>query len=88
MQAQTPEVSTEKATTPSFKPGDKVTFAQVRETTRTTHINIKEATIVVLVGESAMVKYRNGQKLMIKQSLLTPAGERNALTKALLRGVL
>lgn len=38
MQVQTPEVSAEKATTPTFKSGDKGTFTQIRRGAKTGHL--------------------------------------------------
>lgn len=84
MQVQTPEVSTEQATTPTLKPGDKVTFTQVRRSAKSIRFTSKEATIIRILGKTAIVKYRNGQSVAILVSELTPAGERNALTRALL----
>lgn len=84
MQVETPEVSVEKATTRTFKPGDKVTFTQIRRGVKTIRFTSKEATVVNILGSTAIVKYRNGQELAIRVSELTPAGERNALTRALL----
>lgn len=84
MQAQTPEVSGEKATTHAFKPGDKVTFTEVRRGAKTVRFTSKDATVVRIIGSTAIVKYRNGHNVAILVSKLTPAGERNALTRALL----
>lgn len=84
MQVETLEVSSEKATTPAFKPGDKVTFTQVRRSAKSISLTSKEATIVRILGSTAIVKYRNGQSVAILVSELTPASERNALTRALL----
>lgn len=83
MQVETPEVSAEQATTPAFKPGDKVTFTQIRRGTKSIRMTAKEATVVRILGSTAIVKYRNGQNVAIPVSELTPAGERNALTRAL-----
>jgi len=68
----------------SFHVGDKVTFPVVKHGARTTRITVKEATIVQVFQSTATVKYRNGQKVQVALEDLTPAGERNALTKALL----
>ena len=84
MQVETPEVGAEKATTRSFTPGDKVTFTEVRRGAKTIRFTSKEATVVRILGNTAIVKYRNGHNVAIQVSELTPAGERNALTRALL----
>lgn len=83
MQVETPEVGAEQATTPVLKPGDKVTFTQIRRGAKTIRMTSKEATIVRILGTTAIVKYRNGQNVAIPVAELTPAGERNALTRAL-----
>ncbi|ULL06009.1 hypothetical protein JNO42_03075 [Pseudomonas putida] len=83
MQVETPEVGAEQATTPAFQPGDKVTFTQIRRGAKTIRMTAKEATIVRILGTTAIVKYRNGQNVAVPVSELTPAGERNALTRAL-----
>lgn len=84
MQVETPEVGAEKATTTTFKPGDKVTFTEVRRGSKSIRFTSKEATIVHILGSTAIVKYRNGHNVAILVSELTPADERNALTRALL----
>ncbi|WP_095159159.1 hypothetical protein [Pseudomonas sp. Irchel 3E13] len=83
MQVETPEVSGEKANTPDFKPGDKVTFVSAQSRGRNVNFSVKETTVVKVLGSTAIVRYRNGQKLAIAVSELTPASERNALTRAL-----
>ncbi len=82
MQVQ-PNSGTSKATTTTFKPGDEVTFCIVRSRKRTTRISVKEAKVVSMNGPVATVCFRNGRKMLIHQSRLTPASEKNALTKAL-----
>lgn len=84
MQVQTQEASAEKATTRAFKPGDKVTFTQVRHGAKTIRMSVKEATVVRVLGITAILKYRNGHNVAIPVPDLTPASERNALTRALL----
>ncbi len=84
MHVETPEVGIEQATTPTFKPGDKVTFTEVRRGAKSIRFTSKEATVVRVLGSTAIVRYRNGQNVAIPVSELTPAGERNALTRALL----
>ncbi|QYX51530.1 hypothetical protein K3F44_18235 [Pseudomonas sp. S07E 245] len=84
MQVETPEVGAEKATTHIFKQGDKVTFTEVRRGAKSIRFSAKEATVVRILGSTAIVKYRNGHNVAILISELTPAGERNALTRALL----
>lgn len=85
MQAQTPEVSDAKASTPALKVGDEVTFTVTRSTGRSVSISVKHATIFALIGEnSAIIKRRNGHKECVPVSILTPADQPNALTRALL----
>ncbi|WP_448680202.1 hypothetical protein [Pseudomonas nicosulfuronedens] len=85
MQAQTPEVSDAKASTPALKVGDEVTFTVTKATGRTVKISVKEATIHALLGESfAIIKRRNGHKEVQPLAILTPADQPNALTRALL----
>lgn len=85
MQAQAPEVSEAKASTPALAVGDKVTFTVTRATTRSVRISVKEATLVALIGESsAIIKRRNGHKECVPLEILTPADQPNALTRALL----
>lgn len=84
MQVETPEVGAEQATTPTFKPGDKVTFTEVRRGAKSFRFTSKEATVVRILGSTAIVKYRNGHNVAILVSKLTPANQRNALTRALL----
>lgn len=83
MQVETPEVSDAKASTPVLKPGDKATFAVVRQTGRNVRISVKEVTILEIHDHRVFAKYRNGQKTWVLLKHLTPANERNALTRAL-----
>ncbi|WBG63384.1 hypothetical protein ELR50_11095 [Pseudomonas citronellolis] len=84
MQAHQPQGGDAKATTPALKVGDKVTYTVTRATGRSVRISVKEATIVALLGESAIIKRRNGHKECVPLSILTPADQPNALTRALL----
>lgn len=85
MQAQTPEVSEAKASTPTIAVGDKVTFTVTKATGRSVRISVKEAPLIALIGESsAIIKRRNGHKECVPLSILTPADQPNALTRALL----
>lgn len=85
MQAHQPQGGDAKATTPALKVGDKVTYTVTRETGRSVRISVKEATIHALLGESfAIIKRRNGHKEVQPLSILTPADQPNALTRALL----
>ncbi len=84
MQVESPEVSNQQAITHNFKPGDKVTFTEIRRGANSVRFTSKTATVVRILGTTAIVKYRNGRSVAIQISELTPAGERNALTRALL----
>lgn len=86
MQVQTPEVSDAKASTPALKVGDKVSYVIARCTGRSVRLTAREGTVVGLDGNMAVVKSRNGRTIIQPVSKLTPAGEPNALTRALLGG--
>lgn len=83
MQVETPEVSVAKASTSALQPGDRATFAVVRQTGRNVSISVKEVTILEIHEDRAFTKYRNGQKVWVLLKHLTPADKRNALTRAL-----
>lgn len=83
MQAQTPEVSTEKATTATFKVGDPVSYVVAKQTSRSIKLSTREGTIVVIEGNTCIVESRHGRSMQ-RLSKISHKGEPNALTKALL----
>ncbi|WP_315807519.1 hypothetical protein [Pseudomonas sp. C9-3] len=83
MQANHPQGSGAKASTPTLKVGDRVSFAVVRSSSRTVRITIREACIAELAELTATVRYGNGRTDVIRLDDLTPADQPNALTRAL-----
>lgn len=86
MQVQTQEVGGEKANTPAFKPGDEVTFVIGSGTRRSMRFSVRQAKVVQLDGDHAVVQYRNHQCTRVRLTHLTLASEQNALTRALTVG--
>lgn len=66
MQVRTQEVSAEKAITPTFKLGDEVTFVVGQGTGRTTRFSVRQAKVVQLEDEHAIVQYRNHHCIRLK----------------------
>ncbi|UPF05913.1 hypothetical protein MXB02_09940 [Pseudomonas mosselii] len=85
MQSQTPEAGGAKATTPTFQPGDEVTFVISRGTRRSMRFTVRHAKVVQLEGDHAVVQYRNHQCIRVRLTHLTLASGPNALTRALVR---
>lgn len=85
MQAQTPEVSSEKANTAAFKVGDPVSYVVSKQRGRSVQFTAREGTIVVIEGHTCIVESRHGRSMQLL-SKISHRGEPNALTKALLGG--
>lgn len=83
MQANHPQGSGAKASTPSYKVGDRISFPVIRGGARTIRITIREACIAELRERSAVIRYGNGRTDVIRLEDLTPAGQPNALTRTL-----
>ncbi|SFC76717.1 hypothetical protein SAMN05216577_11093 [Pseudomonas citronellolis] len=84
MQAHQPQGGGAKASTPDYKVGDRVSFPVIRRAGSGFRISIREACIAELGGLTATVRYGNGRTDIIRLDDLTPAGQPNALTRALL----
>ena len=84
MQEHQPTSGAVEASTNSFKVGDAVTFTVVTRKGNNIRMSVKEATIFELREHRAIVKYRNGRKASVRLEHLTPAGQPNALTRALM----
>lgn len=84
MQAQTPEVSGEKATTNPIKVGDSVSYVTVRSSGRSVQMSTRKGKVERIEGNVAWIRARNGQLISTNLRDVTREGERNALTRALL----
>lgn len=84
MQAQTPEVSGEKATTNPIKVGESVSYVAVRSTGRSVQMSTRKGKVERIEGNVAWIRARNGRLISTNLRDVTREGERNALTRALL----
>jgi hypothetical protein len=84
MQAQTPEVSGAEATTNTFVVGDRVSYVVTKTTGRGVRFTAREGKIIAIDGGTATVQARNGTRTTLPFDLLTPEGQPNALTRALM----
>lgn len=84
MQAQTPEVSGEKATTNPIKVGESVSYVAVRSSGRSVQMSTRKGKVERIEGNVAWIRARNGQLISTNLRDVTREGERNALTRALL----
>lgn len=84
MQAQTPEVSGAEATTNTFAIGDKVSYVVSKATGRGVRFTAREGKIIAIDGSAATVQARNGSCTTLPLDQLTPEGQPNALTRALM----
>ena len=84
MQAQTLNGSAAEATTNTIQVGDQVTYVKMKTTAGGYGLSVKEAKVIEINGAVAKIRSRNGRTSTQPLHKLTPAGERNALTRALL----
>ncbi|MGJ7513808.1 hypothetical protein ACSFE6_05650 [Pseudomonas baetica] len=84
MQAQTHNGGAIEATTNTISVGDPVTYTQITASGRGYRFSVKEATVQEITGNAATVRSKNGRTSVQPLHKLTPAGQRNALTRALL----
>lgn len=83
MQIQTPNGSAAEATTNTIKVGDQVTYVKITATAGGYGMSVKEAKVIAINNGVAEVRSRNGRTSTQPVHKLTPAGQRNALTRAL-----
>ncbi len=78
----------QKETTPESKPafqlGDQVSYCVAKQTGNGISISAREGKVVAIDGQVAIVQSRNGRRSIQPFTKLTPKGQRNALTRALL----
>lgn len=84
MQANQPQGGDAEAITPTFAIGDKVTYVKCTPTAHGYNLSARSGVITEIVDQVATVKARNGRPTIQPLSKLTPEGQPNALTKALL----
>lgn len=86
MQAQTPEVSGEKATTNPIKVGETVSYVAVRTSGRSVQMSARKGKVEQIKGNVAWIRAGNGQLVSTNLLDVTRDGDpvRNALTRALL----
>ncbi len=69
---------------PAFQLGDRVSYCVANAIGNGLRISVREGKIVALEGQVAIVQARNGKRSMQPLDKLTPEGQPNALTRALL----
>ncbi|MFP3922810.1 hypothetical protein [Pseudomonas sp. W5-36] len=84
MQAQTLNGSAAEATMNTICVGDQVTYVKMTATAGGYGLSVKEAKVIAIDGSVARLRGRNGRTGTQPLQKLTPAGQRNALTRALL----
>ncbi|MGF6590731.1 hypothetical protein [Pseudomonas sp. 2835] len=84
MQVQTQEVSTEQATTTAFQVGDEVSYVAMRKEGRGYRLSARTGKIIEIDGQVATIRGGNGRCSVQPLQKLTPAGQPNALTRALM----
>jgi hypothetical protein len=84
MQDQTLNGSAAEATMNTIQIGDQVTYVKMTATAGGHGLSVKEARVIEIDGTVAKVRSRNGRISSQPLHKLTPAGQRNALTHALL----
>ena len=82
MKAEHPS-SIAEASTNEFNIGDKVSYVVMTGTANGYQLSARMGEIIVINGEVATVKSRNGRSSMQPLSKLTPEGQPNALTRML-----
>lgn len=81
---QTPNGSDSEATMNTIRVGDQVTYVKMKATAGGYGFSVKEAKVIKIDGGVAKIRSRNGRTSVQPLNKLTPAGHRNALTRALL----
>jgi hypothetical protein len=84
MQDQTLNGSAAEATMNTIRVGDQVTYVKMTTTAGGYGLSVKEAKVIEIDGVVAKVRSRNGRISTQPLQRLTPVGQRNALTRALL----
>lgn len=84
MQDRTLNGSAAEATMNTIQIGDQVTYVKMTATAGGYGLSVKEATVIEIDGSVAKVRSRNGRISSQPLHKLTPSGQRNALTRALL----
>lgn len=88
MKAEHPSSSTAEAITNPFNIGDKVSYVAMTSTAHGYQFSARMGEITDINGDVATVKSRNGRSSRQPLSKLTPEGQPNALTRALIGGAL
>ncbi len=84
MQAQNQSGGPAEASTSPVKIGDKVSFVITREDSSGFSMSARKGEVIEINNRMARVKYLNGQKVWVSLGALTPQGQPNSLTQALL----
>ena len=88
MKAEHPSSSTAEAITNPLTIGDKVSYVVMTSTAHGYQFSARLGQIIVINGDVATVKSRNGRSSRQPLSKLSPEGQPNALTRALIGGAL
>ena len=83
MKAEHPSSSTAEAITNPLNIGDKVSYVVMTSTAHGYQFSARLGQIIVINGDVATVKSRNGRSIRQPLSKLTPEGQPNALTRML-----
>ena len=86
MKAEHPSSSIAEASTNEFNIGDKVSYVVMTGTANSYQLSARMGEIIVINGDVATVKSRNGRSSMQPLRKLTPEGQPNALTRMLAGG--
>lgn len=83
MKAEHPSSSIAEASTNEFNIGDKVSYVVMSSTVHGYQFGARMGEVIVINGNVATIKSRNGRSSMQPLSKLTPEGHANALTRML-----
>ncbi|AZD34635.1 hypothetical protein C4K22_1882 [Pseudomonas chlororaphis subsp. aurantiaca] len=86
MQVNQPQGGTQEATTNPFKVGDKVSYVTLKAEGSGYSFSARNGVIVEIDGQVATVRPGNGRTITLPLKKLTPDGQPNALTRALIGG--
>ena len=86
MQAQHQSSSVTEASTNTLKAGDKVSYVTINTEGRGYSLSARTGVITEIEGEIATVRAGNGRRITLPLNKLTPEGQPNALTRALMGG--
>ena len=84
MQVNQPQGGIAEASTNTLKAGDKVSYVTINAEGRSYSLSARTGVITEIEGKIATVRAGNGRRITLPLNKLSPEGQPNALTRALM----